>query len=493
MNTKQHNSLIKSLTGSHSGPDFFRTGTDLCRKTVIMVAATMIAATTTGQTRQNQELTFSGGAGLSTLTYTPVLGAQKNKFGGNISIGYNYLFSEQMGIGTGLELSFFNAEMTCNQYNDNYTATDIDGDTFDFRSTVTDYKEKQNATYLNIPLMYHYRTTGKNIFYANAGAKIGIPLSGKYKTSGATIRNSGYYSEDNYEYTDQEFMGFGTFTNRDTDKGLNYKVVFFLSAEAGLKWPLTDELSLYTGAYIDYGLNDIRKDVASERLVAYNTASPRDFTTNSVFTSRNKNNEALTGNVKPLAAGIKITLAYTLGGKKKKPQSMAKAALSPVPDEHTEQTRKEAEEEATRREAEIKRLSEQLAEQQEKERQQQQLAAGIEDALTILRQPVSGYETNQVTPMPEQQQELDKKIILLQQYPEWTIICEGHTCDLGGKNTNENIALKRAEAVRDYMVEHAISKDRITVISKGESEPLVPNTDEGNRRENRRVVIIVVK
>jgi outer membrane protein OmpA-like peptidoglycan-associated protein len=52
---------------------------------------------------------------------------------------------------------------------------------------------------------------------------------------------------------------------------------------------------------------------------------------------------------------------------------------------------------------------------------------------------------------------------------------------------------ERAEIVAEYMLEKGIPNEVIAeVVSKSYTEPLVPNTSEENRRQNRRVVILVI-
>jgi outer membrane protein OmpA-like peptidoglycan-associated protein len=40
-------------------------------------------------------------------------------------------------------------------------------------------------------------------------------------------------------------------------------------------------------------------------------------------------------------------------------------------------------------------------------------------------------------------------------------------------------------------VEKGVAPERIRTVSKGETEPLVPNINEENRRKNRRVKIMI--
>jgi OOP family OmpA-OmpF porin len=65
----------------------------------------------------------------------------------------------------------------------------------------------------------------------------------------------------------------------------------------------------------------------------------------------------------------------------------------------------------------------------------------------------------------------------------------GHTDSVGSDEANLRLSLRRAEAVRNYLVTQGINPARITVDGKGESQPVVPNDTEANRAKNRRVEI----
>jgi len=67
----------------------------------------------------------------------------------------------------------------------------------------------------------------------------------------------------------------------------------------------------------------------------------------------------------------------------------------------------------------------------------------------------------------------------------------GHTCDLGSNSYNQGLSERRAEAVKEYLVESGINADRIITVGRGEVQPLVPNSSEQARSLNRRVELVI--
>ena len=68
---------------------------------------------------------------------------------------------------------------------------------------------------------------------------------------------------------------------------------------------------------------------------------------------------------------------------------------------------------------------------------------------------------------------LDEKIALFRANPSMKVNISGHTDKLGTVGYNEALGMRRAEAAKDYIVSHGIDASRVSIESKGESEPVV--------------------
>lgn len=65
---------------------------------------------------------------------------------------------------------------------------------------------------------------------------------------------------------------------------------------------------------------------------------------------------------------------------------------------------------------------------------------------------------------------------------------EGYTDDVGSVTFNKNLSLRRAEAVRDYLVKQGnVAPERLRFAGFGPEKPVAPNTTEAGRAKNRRV------
>ena len=81
---------------------------------------------------------------------------------------------------------------------------------------------------------------------------------------------------------------------------------------------------------------------------------------------------------------------------------------------------------------------------------------------------------------------------VLKIFPNARFEIVGHTCDLGMADQNIDLSRRRAQSLHDFLLSKGIKKDRLKHRGMGQSEPAVPNTNEANRRQNRRVEVEIL-
>ncbi len=103
------------------------------------------------------------------------------------------------------------------------------------------------------------------------------------------------------------------------------------------------------------------------------------------------------------------------------------------------------------------------------------------------------FANNKSNLNPEAKSVLDEAAALLRAHPADSLLITGYASDLGSASYNTQLGLRRAEAVKAYLVGRGIDADRLEVRSAGEAEPAVPNTSSTLRTLNRRVVLTYIK
>lgn len=87
---------------------------------------------------------------------------------------------------------------------------------------------------------------------------------------------------------------------------------------------------------------------------------------------------------------------------------------------------------------------------------------------------------------------LSKVQKILGEFDNASVVVEGHTDSLGGKETNKTLSEKRAEAVKEYLQSNlSESNKKIEAIGFGDEKPLAGNKTAKGRAQNRRVDIVI--
>ncbi len=93
---------------------------------------------------------------------------------------------------------------------------------------------------------------------------------------------------------------------------------------------------------------------------------------------------------------------------------------------------------------------------------------------------------------PEGKAKLDDLVGKLKAVNLEVIIAIGHTDSIGSNAYNQKLSMRRANAVKAYLVSKGIEANRIYTEGKGETQPVASNKTKEGRAKNRRVEIEVV-
>src|SRR5581483_4411626 len=82
---------------------------------------------------------------------------------------------------------------------------------------------------------------------------------------------------------------------------------------------------------------------------------------------------------------------------------------------------------------------------------------------------------------------------LLSQHRDYRVKVTGHTDYVGSASYNEKLALKRADAVKAFLVRYGAADNQITTAGDGKRAPEVDNKTKEGRFMNRRVVLALTQ
>ncbi|MBR9978588.1 MAG: OmpA family protein [Bacteroidetes bacterium] len=116
----------------------------------------------------------------------------------------------------------------------------------------------------------------------------------------------------------------------------------------------------------------------------------------------------------------------------------------------------------------------------------------IEESGDVVLEGIN-FETNSAVITPDSETILRMALNTLRTNPDLRVEIQGHTDDVGGRNMNQDLSERRANAVREYFIERGIDGDRMTARGYGLDQPLVPNDSPENRQRNRRIQFRVLR
>jgi outer membrane protein OmpA-like peptidoglycan-associated protein len=86
---------------------------------------------------------------------------------------------------------------------------------------------------------------------------------------------------------------------------------------------------------------------------------------------------------------------------------------------------------------------------------------------------------------------LNKVIEVLKKYPDTDIEVQGHTDSKGTTRYNQNLSVRRATSVSDYLSHQYVASSRLTIKGFGENTPKYDNGNEQGQTQNRRVEFLI--
>lgn len=99
------------------------------------------------------------------------------------------------------------------------------------------------------------------------------------------------------------------------------------------------------------------------------------------------------------------------------------------------------------------------------------------------------FDHDKSTLTPAARRILDDAVRVMRNHPNVRYQISGHTDSDGSDAYNQALSLRRANAVRDYLIEQGISGYRLSTSAHGESMPVASNATKEGRAKNRRVEI----
>lgn len=116
----------------------------------------------------------------------------------------------------------------------------------------------------------------------------------------------------------------------------------------------------------------------------------------------------------------------------------------------------------------------------------------LERGKTVILEGVN-FASGSATLTKSSETVLERAFIALVANPDINVEIVGYTDNVGSRDLNDRLSLRRAQAVKAWLVKRGIASKRMTTLGKGMRDPIAPNDTPEGRAQNRRIEFHVLK
>jgi outer membrane protein OmpA-like peptidoglycan-associated protein len=100
------------------------------------------------------------------------------------------------------------------------------------------------------------------------------------------------------------------------------------------------------------------------------------------------------------------------------------------------------------------------------------------------------FDFDRSTLRPDARPILDEAARILQGNPDLNVQVQGHTDNVGTKEYNLRLSMRRAQTVKNYLVARGVAASRLETEGFGFADPVASNATAEGRAQNRRVELV---
>ncbi|WEM42563.1 OmpA family protein [Photobacterium sp. DA100] len=111
----------------------------------------------------------------------------------------------------------------------------------------------------------------------------------------------------------------------------------------------------------------------------------------------------------------------------------------------------------------------------------------LREQLLLLMRVDNQFAFDRTKLLPDYQNALRRAAAILKRQEHWLLELTGHTDTIGTAQSNYQLGMHRADAVRRYLIEQGVNAHQISIFSAGEKESLEDPSSKTERLSNRKV------
>lgn len=103
------------------------------------------------------------------------------------------------------------------------------------------------------------------------------------------------------------------------------------------------------------------------------------------------------------------------------------------------------------------------------------------------------FEYNKSNILKSSYPELNRIVSFFNEHPIYLVEVSGHTDSIGNPEYNQKLSERRANSVRDYLINKGIEPKKLEAKGYGMEDPVATNETEEGRQKNRRVELLILR
>ena len=354
--------------------------------------------------------------------------------------------------------------------------TDTDGEAYTHLAVTHDWKERQAAYMVDVPveLLFHYPLKPNLGLYAGLGVKAGLIVGASWCVKGGAVEHRGEYPQWGLTLSGVNKHDFYTESAADGWKGddsdlyhrLNLRLpAVGLMADLGVTIKMTEQINLLVGAFFNYTCNNVRTDETIEMGWRQGLGSGEEAYRNHDFMNYYSGMIAseYVKAVRPWELGLKIGIDW-----RHKPKA------KPLQKEYTR----------------IQVCDTTFTLQQRVDTVYKPEPEVVKQIVRLMETSVIWYDLDSSEPKLQPADILDKIAAILIENPQQHIQINGHASKEGSALHNKRLSEKRAKVIYDMLLEKGVRANQMTTRGFGVEKAYQEGEHEISL--DRRVEIIPV-
>ena len=398
-------------------------------------------------------------------------GRNAGGFAGMLQIRYAYFFTENWGITTGIGASNYFSDGILNHTKQWDGQTDTDGENYDHRAVTQDWKERQSAWMIDIPIAAAWQMpiNQKLHLFADAGLKIGFPIAGSRHLVSGSLKHEGWYEPwhllldmNGHDFYEEKI---GEDFPKDRHP-LDWRMpAVGVMADAGVLLPVAKQLDLSVGLWFNYTCNNIGPKASEAR--GWMQPQYDDYRRHAFMEKEYAGmigSEYTRKGTRPWGIGVSVGILWH---HQPKPKKAAKQYERVIVNDTVCSVKMRYD---TIR---IEKPAEKIIRQ-------------------LMEKSVIWFDLDSADPKLKPADIIVKIAEVLKENPDQKVLVNGHASAEGSEQHNQDLSERRAEAIRQLLLKEGVSEKQIQTKGYSSSVSYQPATGTHEISLDRRVEIIPV-